>query len=128
VACNCPFGRMGVDEFEDFGATRRTLRGFIASYHDLVATIRDFMLLDPRIQWRFKRMAARRRGTGEPARRPFLRSLLGEHGTISLERSEDRRDVLMRVVRMRRHPQIAIARRNDDTFRGERAYESWRIV
>jgi transaldolase len=36
-----------VDEFDDFGATRRTLRGFIASYQDLVATIRDFMLPDP---------------------------------------------------------------------------------
>jgi transaldolase len=38
---------MAVDEFDDFGATRRTLRGFIASYQDLVATIRDFMLPDP---------------------------------------------------------------------------------
>jgi transaldolase len=38
---------MAIDEFDDFGATRRTLRGFIASYQDLVATIRDFMLLDP---------------------------------------------------------------------------------
>jgi transaldolase len=38
---------MTVDEFDDFGATRRTLRGFIASYQDLVATIRDFMLPDP---------------------------------------------------------------------------------
>ena len=36
-----------VDEFDEFGATRRTLRGFIASYQDLVATIRDFMLPDP---------------------------------------------------------------------------------
>jgi transaldolase len=36
-----------VDEFDDFGATRRTLRGFIASYQDLVGTIRDFMLPDP---------------------------------------------------------------------------------
>jgi len=38
---------MAVDEFDDYGATRRTLRGFIASYQDLVATIRDFMLPDP---------------------------------------------------------------------------------
>jgi len=38
---------MTVDEFDDFGATRRTLRGFIASLDDLVATIRDFMLPDP---------------------------------------------------------------------------------
>jgi transaldolase len=38
---------MTADEFDDYGATRRTLRGFIASYQDLVATIRDFMLPDP---------------------------------------------------------------------------------
>jgi transaldolase len=38
---------MTVDEFDGYGATRRTLRGFIASYQDLVATIRDFMLPDP---------------------------------------------------------------------------------
>jgi transaldolase len=38
---------MTVDEFDDYGATRRTLRGFIASYQDLVATLRDFMLPDP---------------------------------------------------------------------------------
>ena len=38
---------MSVDEFDGYGATRRTLRGFIASYQDLVATIRDFMLPDP---------------------------------------------------------------------------------
>ncbi|MEP6811728.1 MAG: transaldolase family protein [Actinomycetota bacterium] len=38
---------MTIDEFDDYGATRRTLRGFIASYDDLVATIRDFMLPDP---------------------------------------------------------------------------------
>ena len=35
------------EEFDDFGATRRTLRGFIASYQELVGTIRDFMLPDP---------------------------------------------------------------------------------
>ena len=38
---------MTVAEFDDYGATRRTLRGFIASYQDLVGTIRDFMLPDP---------------------------------------------------------------------------------
>ena len=38
---------MTVAEFDDYGATRRTLRGFIASYQDLVATIRGFMLPDP---------------------------------------------------------------------------------
>ncbi len=36
-----------IDEFDTFGPTRRTLRGFIGSYHDLVALIRDFMLPDP---------------------------------------------------------------------------------
>ena len=30
-----------------YGATVRTLRGFIGSYHDLVAMVRDFMLPDP---------------------------------------------------------------------------------
>lgn len=36
-----------VDEFDSYGAVVRTLRGFIASYHDLQALIRDFMLPDP---------------------------------------------------------------------------------
>lgn len=34
-------------EFATFGATARTLRGFIASYHDLQATIRDIVLPNP---------------------------------------------------------------------------------
>ncbi|HEX6761174.1 MAG TPA: transaldolase family protein [Gaiellaceae bacterium] len=38
---------LSVDEFDTFGATRRTLRGFIASYQDLVAVVRDVMLPDP---------------------------------------------------------------------------------
>jgi transaldolase len=38
---------MAVDEFDGYGATRRTLRGFIASYQELVATVRGFMLPDP---------------------------------------------------------------------------------
>ena len=38
---------MTIDDFDDFGATRRTLRTFIASYQELVATIRDFMLPNP---------------------------------------------------------------------------------
>src|SRR4051794_11404513 len=38
---------MTIDEFDDYGATRRTLRGFIGSLDALVATIRDFMLPDP---------------------------------------------------------------------------------
>jgi transaldolase len=38
---------LAVDEFDAFGATVRTLRGFIGSYQDLVATIRDSMLPNP---------------------------------------------------------------------------------
>jgi len=38
---------MTPEEFDSFGATVRTLRGFIASYQDLVAVIRDFMLPNP---------------------------------------------------------------------------------
>ena len=41
---------MTVDEFDSYGATVRTLRGFIASYHDLVGLIRDFMLPNPDIK------------------------------------------------------------------------------
>jgi transaldolase len=37
-------GGMTVNEFDDYGATVRTLRGFIASAHDLMAEVRDFML------------------------------------------------------------------------------------
>jgi transaldolase len=38
---------LSVDEFDEFGATRRTLRGFIGSYQDLVAVVRDAMLPNP---------------------------------------------------------------------------------
>jgi transaldolase len=38
---------MTADEFDAYGATVRTLRGFAASYQDLVATMRDYMLPDP---------------------------------------------------------------------------------
>jgi transaldolase len=38
---------MKAEEFDTYGATVRTLRGFITSYHDLQALIRDFMLPDP---------------------------------------------------------------------------------
>ena len=34
-------------EFETFGATVRTLRGFVASYHDLQSAIRDIVLPNP---------------------------------------------------------------------------------
>jgi transaldolase len=38
---------MAIDEFDGFGATVRTLRTFIASYAELLALVRDFMLPDP---------------------------------------------------------------------------------
>jgi transaldolase len=38
---------MSVEEFDTYGATVRTLRGFIGSYQDLVAVVRDFMLPNP---------------------------------------------------------------------------------
>ena len=41
---------MTIDEFDTYGATVRTLRGFIASYHDLIAMIRDFMLPNPDVK------------------------------------------------------------------------------
>jgi transaldolase len=40
-------GGLSIDEFESFGATARTLRAFIASYHDLLGTVRDITLPDP---------------------------------------------------------------------------------
>ena len=41
---------MSTEEFDTYGATVRTLRGFIASYQDLVAVIRDFMLPNPDVK------------------------------------------------------------------------------
>jgi transaldolase len=38
---------MNPGEFENFGATRRTLLGFLGSYADLVAVIRGIMIADP---------------------------------------------------------------------------------
>jgi transaldolase len=39
---------MTIEEFDTYGATVRTLRGFIASYHELTRVIReDFMLPNP---------------------------------------------------------------------------------
>jgi len=38
---------MTIDEFDTFGATRRTLRQFITACHDLDALVRDFLLPDP---------------------------------------------------------------------------------
>jgi transaldolase len=38
---------LAIEEFDRFGPTVRTLRGFIKSYHDLVGAIRDVVLPDP---------------------------------------------------------------------------------
>ncbi len=38
---------LSVPEFDTFGATVRTLRGFIRSYHDLIGAVRDVILPDP---------------------------------------------------------------------------------
>jgi transaldolase len=38
---------LSIDEFDEYGATRRTLRTFIGSYHDLMNLIRDFMVPNP---------------------------------------------------------------------------------
>jgi transaldolase len=38
---------MTVDEFDAFGATRRTLRQFSKATDDLVAIVRDVMVPDP---------------------------------------------------------------------------------
>jgi transaldolase len=41
---------MTTEEFDAFGPTARTLRAFIASYRDLLAVIRDFMLPNPDVK------------------------------------------------------------------------------
>ena len=41
---------LSVDEFDGYGATVRTLRSFIASYHDLQGAIRDIVLPNPDIK------------------------------------------------------------------------------
>lgn len=41
---------LSIDEFDSYGATVRTLRGFIGSYHELVAIVRDFMLPNPDVK------------------------------------------------------------------------------
>jgi transaldolase len=41
---------MKPEEFEYFGATRRTLLAFLESYADLVAVIRSIMIVDPDIK------------------------------------------------------------------------------
>jgi transaldolase len=39
-----------IADFDTYGATVRTLRGFIGSYHDLLGTIRDVMLPNPDVR------------------------------------------------------------------------------
>ncbi len=42
---------MTVSEFDSYGATVRTLRGFIASYHELIRVVREeFMLPNPDVK------------------------------------------------------------------------------
>jgi transaldolase len=41
---------MSIAEFDGFGSTVRTLRQFIASYHDLVGTVRGIVLPDPEVR------------------------------------------------------------------------------
>ena len=38
---------LSIEEFDTYGATVRTLRGFIASYSDLVRAVDDIILPDP---------------------------------------------------------------------------------
>jgi transaldolase len=39
-----------VEEFETYGAAARTLRSFVAGYHDLQAVIRDIVLPNPDVR------------------------------------------------------------------------------
>lgn len=41
---------LSVEEFDTYGATVRTLRGFITSAHDLMAVVREFMLPNPDVK------------------------------------------------------------------------------
>lgn len=41
---------LSVDEFDTYGATVRTLRGFIGSAHDLIAVVRELMLPNPDVK------------------------------------------------------------------------------
>jgi transaldolase len=44
----CDVDAMSIEEFDTYGATVRTLRGFINSYHELIRVIReDYMLPNP---------------------------------------------------------------------------------
>ena len=41
---------LAIEEFESYGATLRTLRGFVASYHDLLGVVRDIVLPNPDVR------------------------------------------------------------------------------
>ncbi len=41
---------LSIDEFATYGATVRTLRGFVAGYHDLQSAVRDVMLPNPDVR------------------------------------------------------------------------------
>jgi transaldolase len=41
---------LAIEEFESYGATARTLRGFVAGYHDLQAIVRDIVLPNPDVR------------------------------------------------------------------------------
>ena len=41
---------MSIDEFDDYGPTRRTLRQFLAGYDDLLTSVRNFLLPNPDIE------------------------------------------------------------------------------
>jgi transaldolase len=41
---------MTPDEFEGYGASARTLRAFIASYHDLMGAIREVVMPNPDVK------------------------------------------------------------------------------
>ena len=43
---------LAADEFAGYGATVRTLRGFVQSYHDLQGVVRDIMMPNPDVQVR----------------------------------------------------------------------------
>jgi transaldolase len=42
---------MTIDQFDSYGATVRTLRGFISSYHELQGVLREYMLPNPDIKY-----------------------------------------------------------------------------
>jgi transaldolase len=41
---------LSIDEFDGFAPTRRTLRAFIAAYHELLAQVTDAMIPNPDVR------------------------------------------------------------------------------